>query len=73
MSERGRRKSTNGRGGARPRAGRPREVQDPVRLAVDFERVDAEALADLARKRRESVAALLRRIVHGYLKRIGRI
>jgi hypothetical protein len=68
------RKKVKGKvGGWRPGAGRPREVQDPVRLAIDFERPDTEALSDLAAERSESVAATLRRIVHGYLKRSGRL
>ena len=60
-------------GGARPGAGRPREVQDPARLTVDFERPDLDALAAVAAERGESIAAAVRRVVRGYLKRLGRI
>lgn len=63
------RRKTGTHGGARSGAGRPREVEDPVRLTVDFERPDAEALGELAGSRGESVSATVRRIVHGYLSR----
>lgn len=66
-------KTKTGHGGVRRNAGRPREVLDPVRLAVDFERPDADALSVLATERGESLAATLRRIVHGYLTRSRRL
>lgn len=62
-----------GWGGARPGSGRPRQVQDPMRLAVDFERPEFEALEALSRERDESLAVLVRRAVHAYLKRLGRV
>jgi hypothetical protein len=56
-------------GGARRGAGRPRQVQDPVRLAIDHEREDAEALRELAEERGTSVAELVRAAVRVYVKR----
>jgi hypothetical protein len=44
-----------------------------VRLTVDFERPDIDALSALAAERGESMAAALRRILHGYLTRSGRL
>lgn len=61
------------RGGYRPNAGRPREVQDPARLTIDFERGDLDAVADVASERGESLAQAIRRIVRSYLKRSGRL
>ncbi len=58
-----------GRGGARPGSGRPKLVQDPVKLAVEFERPDVEALRALAEKRGASLADLLRRALRQYLGR----
>ena len=49
--------------------GRPRLVENPHRLAVDFEADDVEALEDLANRRRVSVAQLLRDAVRQYLRR----
>ena len=58
-----------GRGGARLGAGRPREVEDPVRLAVDFERIDVDALRAIAERRGVSVARLVRTAVAAYVRR----
>jgi len=62
----------SGRGGARPGAGRKRIVQDPVRLAIDHERADVEALEEIAEHRGVSVASLIRKAVQVYVKRHGR-
>ncbi len=59
-------------GGARPGAGRPRIVEEPERIAVDFEKPDLEALRELAERRETSVADLIRRAVAQYLRRAGR-
>ena len=56
-------------GGSRPGAGRPQVVQDPVRLSIDHEREDAEALRQLAENRGTSVAELVRAAVRAYVKR----
>ena len=49
--------------------GRPRLVENPRRLAVDFEADDVEALEEIAVRRRVSVAQLLREVVRQYLQR----
>jgi hypothetical protein len=59
-------------GGQREGAGRPRVVRDPVRLAIDHEREDAEALQELAEARSLSVAHLVREAVRSYLRRTRR-
>jgi hypothetical protein len=56
-------------GGSRPGAGRPRVVQEPERIGVDFERSDLDALRDLAERRGTSVADLIRRAVGQYVRR----
>ena len=61
-----------GHGGARPGAGRKRIVQDPDRIAVDFEKPDLDALRVLAERRGTSVADLVRRAVAQYLRRAGK-
>ena len=44
-------------------------VQNPVRLAIDHEQEDAEALRQLAEDRGTSVAELVRAAVRAYVKR----
>lgn len=66
------RRKGSGRGGARPGAGRPRVVEEPERIAVDFEKPDLDAVRELAERRRTSVADLIRRAVAQYLRRAGR-
>ena len=63
------RRKKSGRGGARAGSGRPRIVQDPARIGVDFERRDMDALHELAKRRETSVADLIRRAVSQYLRR----
>ncbi len=65
-------KAKLGHGGARPGAGRKRVVQEPERMAVDFERSDLEALRALADEREISVGALVRRAVSHYRRRTKR-
>ena len=60
-----------GRGGARPGAGRKRVVQDPERIAVDLEKPELDRLRALADSRGTSVADLIRRAVAQYLRRSG--
>jgi hypothetical protein len=43
-----------------------------VRLAIDHERADVEALAEIAQRRGVSVASLIRKAVQVYVKRHGR-
>ena len=57
---------------ARSKAGRPRVVQDPERIAVDLEKPDLDALRALAASRETSVASLIRSAVLQYLRRAGR-
>lgn len=59
-------------GGARPGAGRKRIVKDPVRMGVDFERADMDALRELAEQRQVSIVSLIRKAVSQYLRRQGR-
>jgi predicted DNA-binding ribbon-helix-helix protein len=47
-------------------------VEDPVRLSVDYERRDIEALEEIARERGVSIASLVRKAVSAYLKRRGK-
>jgi len=57
-----------GRGGRRKGAGRRRIVKDPVRLTVDYERVDFEGLEAIADERGVSLASIVREAVRAYLK-----
>lgn len=62
-------KKRSGPGGARPGAGRPRVVQDPVRLTVDYERADFEHLEAIAERRGVSVASVVREAVRTFVAR----
>jgi len=66
------RKKPSGLGGWRPGAGRKRIVQDPVRLSIDHERPDVEALEEIAEEQGVSVAHLVRKAVQAFVKRYGR-
>ena len=66
------RKKASGLGGWRPGAGRKRIVQDPVRLSIDHERPDVEALEAIAEERGVSVAHLVRKAVRAFVKRYRR-
>jgi len=57
-----------GRGGRRKGAGRRRIVKDPVRLSVDYERPDFEALVAIADERGTSIASIIREAVRAYLR-----
>ncbi len=63
------RKAKGKRGGARPGAGRPTVVHDPVRFTLDFERPDFEALEGIAEEKGKSIAALVRAAVATFVKR----
>ena len=54
---------------SRSKVGRPRVVNDPERIAVDLEKPDLDALRTLGKRRRTSVADLIRRAVSQYLRR----
>jgi hypothetical protein len=54
---------------SRSKAGRPRVVKDPERIAVDLEKPDLDALRTLGKRRGTSVANLIRRAVSQYLHR----
>ena len=64
-----RRKSKSGPGGARPGAGRKRIYKDLIYSTIGFERATFEKLVRAAKKRGESVAAIVRRAVDSYLRR----
>ena len=66
------RKKASGLGGWRPGAGRKRIVQDPVRLSIDHERPDVEALEAMAEEQGVSVAHLVRKAVKAFVKRCGK-
>lgn len=59
-------------GGRRPGAGRPREIAEPLRLTIDYERADIEALRKLAEARGASVSSLIRNMVASAAKRARR-
>ena len=63
------RKSKSGPGGARPGAGRKRIYEDLVYRTIGFEKATFEKLVRAAKKRGESVAAIVRRAVDTYLRR----
>jgi Ribbon-helix-helix protein, copG family len=60
-------------GGARPGAGRKRQIQDPVRFTFDFERADFEALEAISREQGITTAEAIRRALRAHLRRRGRV
>ncbi len=58
-------------GGTREGAGRPSEVEDPIRFTFDLERTEMEALRALSEARGVSVAKIVRRAVRAYVRRRG--
>jgi len=59
----------DGRGGARPGAGRKPELKDPYRYTMDFEGPQMDALEAIAEERRASIASVVREAVDAYLRR----
>ena len=59
-------------GGARKGAGRPREIQDPVRVTIDFERKDFEELRELSDQIQISASSLIRDAVRRLIRRARR-
>ena len=57
-----------GWGGSRKGAGRPREIADPVRVTLDFERKQFDALRTLAEQVQISASALIREAVRRLLR-----
>jgi hypothetical protein len=51
------------------RPGRRRIVKEPVRLSVDYEREDFEALEAIATERQTSVASIVRQAAREFVKR----
>jgi len=58
-------------GGKRKGAGRPSEVDDPVRFTFDIERAELDSLKTIAGDRDQSVAKVMRDAVRLYLRRKG--
>ena len=58
-------------GGKRRGAGRPSEVEEPVRFTFDLERSDMDALKAISEARGVSVAKIVRGSVRAYLRRQG--
>jgi len=54
-------------GGARPGSGRPRELDDRVRVTSYVERTEAEALERRAAKEGKSVASVIREAIQAYV------
>ena len=65
----GARKAKDGRGGARPGAGRPAMFREKTRVSLDLERKDFEDLQKIADRWGESVPAVIRRALQTLLKR----
>ena len=65
-------KKSDGRGGARPGAGRKPFLREAVSFTSDIERLDMDELEAIAEKKGVSVASLVREAVKAYLKRRGR-
>jgi len=66
------RKKPWGHGGARPGAGRKRQIQDRADRTLRFERGDLDALDALAAERGVTTADLVREAVRAYLVRARR-
>ena len=58
-------------GGKRDGAGRPSEVEEPVRFTFDVERAEMDELKTIASDRGQSVAKVVREAVRAYLRRTG--
>ena len=65
-------KTSSGRGGARPGAGRPSVFKDRVRFMVHLERTDLEVLQDQADASGVSVGQVIRDILKRSVRRRGR-
>ncbi len=59
-------------GGQRPGAGRPRLFEHKVRVGVDMEHEDYEALCEISEEKGRSVPDLIRSAIKTLLKRHGR-
>ena len=66
------RKKPDGRGGARPGAGRKPFLREAVSFTGDIERPEMDRLEAIAEEKGVSVASLVREAVKAYLKRRGR-
>ena len=66
------RRKKDGRGGARPGAGRPKVMKDAVPYTLDVGREDLDALRSLSRERKLPVAELIRRAIRTLLRRRGK-
>ncbi len=62
-------KSKGNRGGKRPGAGRPPTLKDPVRFIMTIERTEIDALEEIAREQKQSIASLVRSAVTAFLRR----
>ena len=69
MARKRRKKSRNGRGGARPGAGAKKIIRDRVMRSVSFERSQMKKVERIAKDEGLSFAAVVRRAVDAYLKR----
>lgn len=58
-----------GRGGARPGAGRPALMRDPVVFSVTVERNDYDALSTEAESRGVTLATVVREALRAYARR----
>ena len=58
-----------GHGGTREGAGRPRIFDDKIRVGLDIERDDFDALQEIAEAKGESTPAVIRKAIRSYLNR----
>ena len=63
------RRKKSGHGGARPGAGRPKEMKNAVGYRLQIEQEDLEALRALSRERKLPVSELIRRAIRTLLRR----